>query len=57
MTPDGSTDVQLRTQVFTTPLREFGTEGKHRSPCTSTLVTGETDAVLIDTGHIKVRDQ
>lgn len=53
MTPDESTDVQLRTHVFTTPLREFGTEGKHWSPCASTLVTGETDAVLTDTGHIK----
>ena len=53
MTPDGFTSVQLRTHVFTTPLREFGTEGKHWSPCASTLVTGETDAVLTDTGHIK----
>jgi glyoxylase-like metal-dependent hydrolase (beta-lactamase superfamily II) len=39
--------------VFTTPLREFGSEGKHWSPRASTLVTGETDAVLTDTGHIK----
>jgi glyoxylase-like metal-dependent hydrolase (beta-lactamase superfamily II) len=53
MTPDRSTDAHLRTHVFTTPLREFGTEGKHWSPCASTLVTGETDAVLTDTGHIK----
>src|ERR1700736_4863708 len=53
MTPDPSTDVQLRTHVFTTPLREFGNEGKHWSPCASTLVTGETEAVLADTGHIK----
>ena len=53
MTPDRFTSVQLRTHVFTTPLREFGTEGKHWSPCASTLVTGETDAVLTDTGHIK----
>jgi glyoxylase-like metal-dependent hydrolase (beta-lactamase superfamily II) len=53
MTPDASTNVQLRTHVFTTPLREFGSEGKHWSPCASTLVTGETDAVLTDTGHIK----
>jgi hypothetical protein len=50
MTPDASTDVQLRTHVFTTPLREFGSEGKHWSPCASTLVTGETEAVLTDTG-------
>jgi glyoxylase-like metal-dependent hydrolase (beta-lactamase superfamily II) len=53
MTPDPTTDVQLQTLVFTTPLREFGSEGKHWSPCASTLVTGETDAVLTDTGHIK----
>ncbi|MGO9899143.1 MAG: MBL fold metallo-hydrolase [Solirubrobacteraceae bacterium] len=53
MTPDGSTDVQLRAHVLTTPLREFGAEGKHWSPCASTLVTGETDAVVTDTGHIK----
>jgi glyoxylase-like metal-dependent hydrolase (beta-lactamase superfamily II) len=53
MTSDPSTDVQLRTHVFTTPLRPFGSEGKHWSPCASTLVTGETEAVLTDTGHIK----
>ncbi len=53
MAPDRSTDVQLRTHVFTTPLREFGSEGKHWSPCALTLVTGETDAVLTDTAHIK----
>jgi glyoxylase-like metal-dependent hydrolase (beta-lactamase superfamily II) len=53
MTPAANTDVQLQTRVFTTALREFGTDGKHWSPCASTLVTGETDAVLTDTGHIK----
>lgn len=53
MTPDPSNDGPLRTHVFTTPLREFGTEGKHWSPCASTLVNGETEAVLTDTGHIK----
>jgi glyoxylase-like metal-dependent hydrolase (beta-lactamase superfamily II) len=53
MTPDATTDAPLRTQVFTTALREFGGEGKHWSPCASTLVTGETEAVLTDTGHIK----
>lgn len=41
MTPDGFTSVQLRTHVFTTPMREFGTDGKHWSPCASTLVTGQ----------------
>jgi hypothetical protein len=53
MTPDASTNVQLRTHVFTTPLREFGTDGKHWSPCASTLVIAATEAVLTDTGHIK----
>ena len=53
MTPNQTTGAQLRTHVFTTPLREFGSEGKHWSPCASTLVTGETEAVLTDTGHIK----
>jgi len=53
MTSDATADVQLRTHVFTTPMREFGSEGKHWSPCASTLVTGETEAVLADTGHIK----
>jgi glyoxylase-like metal-dependent hydrolase (beta-lactamase superfamily II) len=43
----------LRTHVFTTPLHEFGNQGKHWSPCASTLVTGATEAVLTDTGHIK----
>jgi glyoxylase-like metal-dependent hydrolase (beta-lactamase superfamily II) len=53
MTSDATADVQLRTHVFTTPMREFGGEGKHWSPCASTLVTGETEAVLTDTGHMK----
>ncbi len=53
MTPDRSSRRSAPTHVFTTRLREFGTEGKHWSPCASTLVTGETDAVLTDTGHIK----
>jgi glyoxylase-like metal-dependent hydrolase (beta-lactamase superfamily II) len=34
-------------------MREFGSEGKHWSPCASTLVTGDAEAVLADTGHIK----
>ena len=53
MTPDTSTDVQLSTHVFTTPLREFRSDGKLWSPTTSTLVAGEAEAVLTDTGHIK----
>lgn len=53
MTPDPSTNVQLRTHVYISPLHEFGSEGKHWSPCASALVTGETQAVLTDTGHIK----
>jgi glyoxylase-like metal-dependent hydrolase (beta-lactamase superfamily II) len=50
---DPSTDVQLQTHVFTSATREFGREGRTWSPTTSTLVTGETEAVLTDTGHIK----
>ena len=53
MTPDPSTKAQLRTHVYISPLHEFGSEGKHWSPCTSVLVTGEAEAVLTDTGHIK----
>ena len=53
MTPNPSTDVQLQTHVFTSATREFGREGRTWSPTTSTLVAGETDAVLTDTGHIK----
>ncbi len=53
MTPDHTIGAPLRTHVFTTRLREFGSEGKHWSPCASTLVTGDTGAVLTDTGHIK----
>jgi glyoxylase-like metal-dependent hydrolase (beta-lactamase superfamily II) len=53
MTPEPSSDPPLRTYVFIAPMREFGSEGKHWSPCASTLVSGETEAVLTDTGHIK----
>jgi glyoxylase-like metal-dependent hydrolase (beta-lactamase superfamily II) len=53
MTPEPSSDLPLRTYVFIAPMREFGSEGKHWSPCASTLLTGETEAVLTDTGHIK----
>jgi glyoxylase-like metal-dependent hydrolase (beta-lactamase superfamily II) len=53
MTPDHTTNAPLRTHVFTSRLRESGSEGKHWSPCASTLVTGETEAVLTDTGQIK----
>jgi glyoxylase-like metal-dependent hydrolase (beta-lactamase superfamily II) len=53
MMPAPSADGQLRTHLFIAPMREFGSEGKHWSPCASTLVTGETEAVLTDTGHIK----
>jgi glyoxylase-like metal-dependent hydrolase (beta-lactamase superfamily II) len=53
MTPDTTTGAQLRTHVFTSPMREPGSEGKHWSPCASRLITAETEAVLTDTGHIK----
>jgi hypothetical protein len=43
MTPQPTAEAPLHTHVFTTPLREFGSEGKHWSPCASTLVTGETE--------------
>ena len=53
MMPAPSADGQLRAHLFIAPMREFGSEGKHWSPCASTLVTGETEAVLTDTVHIK----
>lgn len=53
MTPHPSTDVQLHTHVFTSATHEFGGKGRTWSPTTSTLVAGETKAVLTDTGHIK----
>jgi glyoxylase-like metal-dependent hydrolase (beta-lactamase superfamily II) len=53
MTPGRSTNVQLQTHVFTSATREFGRKGRTWSPTTSTLVAGETEAVLTDTGHIR----
>lgn len=48
MTPDASA-VQLQKHVFTSAVREIGGDpGRTFSPATSTLVTGDTQAVLID---------
>jgi glyoxylase-like metal-dependent hydrolase (beta-lactamase superfamily II) len=44
---------QLRAQVFTAAAREFGRHGQTFSPTTSTLVTGERDAVLIDAQYAR----
>src|SRR2546423_2372789 len=48
MTPHATTTVQLHTHVFTSGAREFGRHGQTFSPTTSTLVTGEAEAVLVD---------
>src|ERR1019366_10810391 len=49
MTPEATADVQLRTHVFTSAARVIGGDpGRTFSPSTSTLVTGDTQAVLID---------
>jgi glyoxylase-like metal-dependent hydrolase (beta-lactamase superfamily II) len=43
----------LSYQVFTSPFHEIGDTGETFSPTTSTLVTGEQDAILIDAQHIR----
>jgi glyoxylase-like metal-dependent hydrolase (beta-lactamase superfamily II) len=49
MTPDANTDVQLQTHVHTSAARVIGGDPNRTfSPATSTLVTGDTEAVLID---------
>jgi len=49
MTPDSNTDVQLQAHVYTSAARVIGGDPNRTfSPATSTLVTGETEAVLID---------
>ena len=49
MTPDARTDVQLQTHVYTSAARVIGGDPNRTfSPATSTLVTGGTEAVLID---------
>jgi glyoxylase-like metal-dependent hydrolase (beta-lactamase superfamily II) len=53
MTPDTSTNVELQTNVFTSAARAFGRHGQTFSPTTSTIVVGETEAVLIDAQFIK----
>jgi glyoxylase-like metal-dependent hydrolase (beta-lactamase superfamily II) len=49
MTTDANTDVQLQTHVFTSAARAIGGDPNRTfSPATSTLVVGDTEAVLID---------
>jgi glyoxylase-like metal-dependent hydrolase (beta-lactamase superfamily II) len=49
MTPEPNTDVQLQTHVYTSAARVIaGDPNRTFSPATSTLVTGDTEAVLID---------
>jgi glyoxylase-like metal-dependent hydrolase (beta-lactamase superfamily II) len=49
MTTDANTDVQLQTHVFTSAARAIGGDPNRTfSPATSTLVAGNTEAVLID---------
>jgi glyoxylase-like metal-dependent hydrolase (beta-lactamase superfamily II) len=49
MTPEATTDVQLQTHVYTSAARVIaGHPNRTFSPATSTLVTGDTEAVLID---------
>jgi glyoxylase-like metal-dependent hydrolase (beta-lactamase superfamily II) len=52
MTPETTTGVQLRTHVFTGAARDFGRHGQTFSPTTSTLVTGDVEAVLVDAQFI-----
>lgn len=53
MTTDANTDVQLQTHVFTSAARVMigGDPNRTFSPATSTLVVGDTEAVLIDTQY------
>jgi len=53
MTPDTTTNTELQTQVFTSAARTFGRHGQTFSPTTSTIVIGETEAVLIDAQFMK----
>jgi glyoxylase-like metal-dependent hydrolase (beta-lactamase superfamily II) len=49
MTPEATTDVELQTHVYTSAARVIaGHPNRTFSPATSTLVTGDTEAVLID---------
>jgi glyoxylase-like metal-dependent hydrolase (beta-lactamase superfamily II) len=49
MTPAATPDIQLKTHVFTSAARAIGGDPNRTfSPATSTLVMGETEAVLID---------
>jgi glyoxylase-like metal-dependent hydrolase (beta-lactamase superfamily II) len=49
MTPDPNADVQFQTHVYTSAARVIGGDPNRTfSPATSTLVTGDREAVLID---------
>jgi glyoxylase-like metal-dependent hydrolase (beta-lactamase superfamily II) len=49
MATDASTDVQLQTHVYTSAARVIGGDPNRTfSPATSTVVTGDSEAVLID---------
>src|SRR5260370_33807723 len=49
MTIDANKDVQLQTHVFTSAARAIGGDPNRTfSPATSTVVVGDTEAVLID---------
>lgn len=45
--------MSLTAHIFTSPKRTIGSSGLTYPPTTSTLVTGERDAVLIDTQFLK----
>jgi glyoxylase-like metal-dependent hydrolase (beta-lactamase superfamily II) len=53
MTSDTANDIELQRHVFTSAARAFGRHGQTFSPTTSTIVVGQTEAVLIDAQFIK----
>jgi hypothetical protein len=56
MTTDANTDVQLQTRVFIRAACAIGGDPNRTfSPATSTLVVGDTDAVLIDAQYTESR--
>ena len=49
MTPGVNTDVKLQTHVYTSAARVIGGDPNRTfSPATSTLVAGDSEAVLVD---------
>lgn len=53
--PAGTGDAlpRLDLQVFTSPTRAFGGDGRTFSPTTSTLICGATDCVLVDAQFLR----